>query len=184
VPNVEFAALHKAVPERWKLIVEFMVATGMRWGEVSALQPKHVDAKAGTVRVRQAWKYSSKGYHLGPPKTKRSRRIVDVPNRLLTKLDLSGEYVFTNTDGGPVRYQRFWRDVWNPAVAEAELEPKPTPHDLRHTYASWQLTGGIPITIVPRQLGHESIQVTVDLYTDVDRASSRQAADFMDTMLD
>ncbi|MDH6199277.1 integrase [Mycobacterium frederiksbergense] len=43
--------------------------------------------------------------------------------------------------------------------------------------------GGTPITIVSRQLGHESIQITVDLYTDVDRTSSRQAADFMDTML-
>lgn len=179
----EFAALHDAVPQRWKLMVEFMVASGMRWGEVSALQPKHVNLKAGTVQVRQAWKYSTAGYTLGPPKTKRSRRTVDVPTRLLKKLDLSGEYVFTNTDGGPVRYQRFWRDVWNPAVAQAELDPKPTPHDLRHTYASWQLTGGTPITIVSRQLGHESIQVTVDLYTDVDRTSSRQAADFMDKML-
>jgi integrase len=74
--------------------------------------------------------------------------------------------------------------VWNPAVAEAKLEPKPTPHDLRHTYASWQLTGGTPSTIVSRQFGHESTQVTVDLYTDVDRTSSRMAADFMDTTLD
>lgn len=86
----EFAALHEAVPQRWKLMVEFMLAAGMRWGEVSALQPKHVDLKTGTCKVRQAWKYSSKGYHLGPPKTKRARRTVDVSTRLLEKLDLSG----------------------------------------------------------------------------------------------
>lgn len=67
------------------------------------------------MQVRQAWKYSTAGYTLDPPKTKRSRRTVDVPTRLLEKLDLSGEFVFTNTDGGPVRYQRFWREVWNPA---------------------------------------------------------------------
>lgn len=179
----EFDDLKDGVPPRWKLMVEFMVASGTRWGEVSALHPKHVDVEAGTCKVRQAWKYSSRGYHLGPPKTKRSRRTVDVSTRLLEKLDMSGAYVFTNTDGGPVRYPRFWRDVWNAAVAAAELEPKPTLHDLRHTYASWQLIGGTPITIVSRQLGHESIQVTVDLYGDVHRASSRQAADFTDKML-
>lgn len=181
----EFRALHDATQQRWKQLVEFLVASGTRWGEAAALQPEHIDAKAGTVLIRQAWKYSpSKGYHLGPPKTKRSRRTVDVSTRLLEKLDLSGEYVFTTPAGGPVRYQGFWRDVWNPAVAAAKLSPRPTPHDLRHTYASWQLTGGTPMIVVSRQMGHESIKITADIYADVDRASARAAADFMDTMLD
>ena len=180
----EFKALLTATADHYKPMVEFMVATGMRWGEVAALQPKHVDAKAGTVRVRQAWKYSPVGgYQLGPPKTKRSRRVVDVAARVLTRLDLSGEFVFLTENDGPVRYPQFLRDIWNPAVVAAELDPRPTPHDLRHTYASWQLTGGTPVTIVSRQLGHESIQVTVDTYTDVDRTSSRVAATFMDTIL-
>jgi hypothetical protein len=39
--------------------------------------------------------------------------------------------------------------------------------------------GGIPITVVSRHLGHENIQITVDTYGDVDRSSSRAAADFM-----
>lgn len=181
----EFRRLHESTEDHWKNLVEFLVASGQRWGEAAALQPQHVNVKAGTVLVRQAWKYSpTKGYYLGPPKTKRSRRTVDVPTRLLEKLDLSGEWVFARPDGGPVRYQGFWRDVWNPAVAAAKLDPRPTPHDLRHTYASWQLTGGTPIFVVSRQMGHESIKVTADIYGDVDRTSARAAADFMDTMLD
>ncbi len=179
----EFRRLHDATEERSQPLVEFLVASGMRWGEVSALQPAHVDAVAGLVLVRQAWKYSSKGYTLGPPKTKRSRRTVDIPARILEKLDLTGEWVFTTATGGPVRYQQFWRDVWNPAVAKAELDPRPTPHDLRHTYASWQLTGGTPIVVVSRQMGHESIKVTADIYADVDRASAKTAATLMDALL-
>lgn len=180
----EFAALLAATPDRWRLLMEFLVASGMRWGEAAALQPKHIDVHAGTALVRQAWKYSpDTGYKLGPPKTKRSRRTVDIPPRLLKKLDLSNEYVFTNTDGGPIRYPRFWRDVWNPAVAAAELDPRPTPHDLRHTYASWQLTGGTPMLVVSRQMGHESISITADVYADVDRTSSKAAADLMDSIL-
>lgn len=181
----EFRALLAATAEPWRPLVEFLVASGTRWGEASALQPDHIDVKAGTVLIRQAWKYApSKGYLLGPPKTKRSRRVVDVPPRLLAKLDLSNEWVFTNSSGGPVRYQGFWRDVWNPAVAVSKLDPRPTPHDLRHTYASWQLTGGTPIVVVSRQMGHESIKVTADIYADVDRVSAKAAATFMDGMLD
>lgn len=37
-------------------------------------------------------------------------------------------------------------------------------HDARHTYASLMLRRGVPIVYVSRQLGHSSIQVTVDLY--------------------
>jgi integrase len=37
-------------------------------------------------------------------------------------------------------------------------------HDARHTYASLMLRRGVPIAYVSRQLGHSSIQVTVDLY--------------------
>jgi len=179
----EFRRLHEATDVRWQPLVEFLVASGMRWGEAAALQPAHVDPVAGTVLVRQAWKYSTKGYTLGPPKTKRSRRTVDVPATLLSRLDLSGEWVFVNSDGGPVRYPRFWRDVWNPAAAKAELDPRPTPHDLRHTYASWQLTGGTPLVVVSRQMGHESIKVTADIYADVDRVSAKSAADLMSRIL-
>lgn len=182
--TAEFKALVAAAPEHYRLMLEFMVASGMRWGEVSALQPAHVDIKAATVKVRQAWKYAPDGgYQLGPPKTKRSRRTVDVPARILKRLDLTGEYVFTTEASDPVRYPRFLRDAWNPAVAAAKLDPRPTPHDLRHTYASWQLAGGTPITVVSRQLGHESISVTVDVYGDVDRATSKVAAAVMDQLL-
>lgn len=181
----EFRALLAATAEHYRPMMEFMVASGMRWGEVSALQPRHVDAEAGMVRVRQAWKYAPDGgYQLGPPKTKRSRRTVDVPSRILDDgLNLGGEFVFLTESGNPVRYPQFLRDVWNPAVASAKLDPRPTPHDLPHTYASWRLSGGPPITLVSRQLGHESIQITVDTEGDVDRTSSRVAADFMDAML-
>lgn len=179
----EFNRLREATTPHWRLLLEFLVMSGCRWGEAAALQPKHVDLKRGVVKIRQAWKKSSKGYHLGPPKSKRSRRDVDIPRQLLERLDLSQEWVFTNRTGGPVRYQGFKRRVWDVAVARAGLDPKPTPHDLRHTYASWMLNGGHPIIVVSRQMGHENIQITVDQYGDLDRSSSRAAADFMGGLL-
>ncbi|MCV7255254.1 site-specific integrase [Mycobacterium hackensackense] len=186
----EFELLVESTTEYWRPLMEFLVVTGCRWGEASALKPTDVDRRAGTVRIRRAWKYSStKGYEIGPPKTKRSRRIINVDSSVLDQLDYSGEWLFTNSGrgarnaGGPVRYSNFRANVWDKAVARAGLDPAPTPHDLRHTCASWMLNGGIPPAVVSRHLGHESIQVTVDIYGEVDRTSSRAAADFMAGML-
>jgi len=179
----EFARLLAATTEPWRPLVEFLVASGARWGEVSALRPGDVDRDSGTVRIRRAWNYSSKGYQIGPVKTRRSRRDIKIPLRLLEQLDYSNEYLFTNRSGGPVRYQGFRRRVWDKATARAQLDPPPTPHDLRHTCASWMLLGGIPPSVVSRFLGHESIQITVDTYGDVDSTSTQAAADFMGGLL-
>lgn len=92
--------------------------------------------------------------------------------------------MFTNQrDGGPVRYPGFRRYVWDPAVAAAKLDPAPTPHDMRHTCASWMLAAGQPITTVSRHLGHENISVTADIYADVDRTAFKAAADVMAGLL-
>jgi integrase len=179
----EFASLLEATTEFWRPLLEFLVASGARWGEVAALKPGDVDREGCTVKIRRAWKHSSAGYEIGPPKTKRSRRSIKVPARILEQLDYTNEWLFVNRDGGPVRYVGFRQRVWDKAVARAKLDPAPTPHDLRHTCASWMLSGGIPVTVVSRHLGHENISVTVDIYGDVDETAAQAAADFMDGAL-
>lgn len=181
--RAEFDRLLEATTDYWKPLVEFLVASGARWGEVSALKPSDVDRATNEVRIRRAWTYSSAGYQIGPTKTKRSRREITLSPRILDMLDYSGEWLFTNRTGGPVRYPGFRHRVWDKAVARAQLDPPPTPHDLRHTCASWMLNGGIPPSVVSRILGHETIAVTVDIYGDVDKAAAQQAADFMNTLL-
>lgn len=175
----EFDRLLGATTDYWQPLIEFLVVSGARWGEVVALKPDDVDRATGTVRIRRAWNYSSVGYKIGPPKTKRSRRDIKVSTALLDKLDYSGDWLFVNRTGGPVRYIGFRRRVWDKAVQRAKLDPAPTPHDLRHTCASWMLNGGIPPGVVSRHLGHESIQITVDVYGDVDDAAAQSAANFM-----
>lgn len=50
-------------------------------------------------------------------------------------------------------------------------------HDLRHTYASLLLTAGEAIAYLKDQLGHSSIQVTVDLYGHLVPGANRGAVD-------
>jgi integrase len=156
----QFAHLHAAVTEPWQPMVEFLVASGARIGEVLALKPSDVDQAGAEVRIRRALKRSTNGYTIGPPKTKRSRREINVPATVLEKLDYSKEWLFTNPGsgaggpstrrrgaGGPVRAVNFRANVWWPAVerawpsVDANSDPIPNPlrprvHDLRHLDAA------------------------------------------------
>jgi integrase len=116
----EFTHLLAYVPVKYQPLVLFLATTGLRWGEATALRPADFDLEARTVRVSRAWKHSSeKGNYIGPPKTKRSRRTVSLPDDVCATLrpliDAGHEYVFTNAQGNPVRQQKFWESVWNPA---------------------------------------------------------------------
>ena len=176
-------AYSNAVTEPWKPLVEFLVASGCRWGEAAALKPSDVNRAKGTVSIRRAWKYSSAGDETGRPKTIRSKRTINVPTAVLDKLDYTHEWLFTNRAGGPVRYQGFWRRVWDPAVKRAKLDPAPTPHALRHTCASWLLSAGVPMLAVSRHLGHESALMTADIYGGVDRTVAAATATVMGQIL-
>src|SRR5205823_12696546 len=52
---------------------------------------------------------------------------------------------------------------FQPALTKAGLR-KIRFHDLRHTFGSLLIQSGAPIVYVKEQMGHSSIQVTVDIY--------------------
>lgn len=55
----------------------------------------------------------------------------------------------------------WWRNnVWLPACDAAQLDPRPTMKDLRHSHASWLLAGGADLEVVRDRLGHRSIATT------------------------
>lgn len=196
----EFQLLLGEVTDYWKPLVEFLVASGCRWSEATALKPSAVDVKAGTVRITTAWKTGGGGYTLGTTKSTKSMRTINVPTRILKQLDLTGEWVFTNSGRGqgqfadkvirpsadPVRIHSFHPNVWVPAVkraGEKGLTKKPRIHDLRHTCASWLVAAGRPLPAVQAQLGHENITTTVGTYGHLDRSSGKGNADAIDAML-
>lgn len=164
-------------------LLRFLAATGARWGEAVALTV--ADVSLPNVRIRRALKWSPDNERtVGPTKTRKSNRTVSIPADLHDELRnlCAGKpktaLVFTAPRGGPVQHRTFWSDIWLPAVKH--LDPRPRIHDLRHSHASWLLGRGVPIHIVQRRLGHESIQTTVDTYghllPDAQAAASDAAA--------
>ena len=68
-------------------------------------------------------------------------------------------------DKGPVftykgRDIKSWKTAWKGALRRAGIEDFRW-HDLRHTAASWMVAKGIPLDVVQKILGHESIQTTM-----------------------
>lgn len=188
----EYAILIDAVPEYWRPLVTFLVTSGARWSEATALRPSDVDRAARAVRISRAWKKSSNGYTLGVPKTKTSVRTIDMPASVLDQLDYSQEWLFTNSGrgrrnhDGVVRIHNFHPNVWEPAVARAQangLTKTPRIHDLRHTCASWLIEAGRPLPAVQDQLGHQSILTTVGIYRHRTRESGRANADAIENFL-
>lgn len=159
-----------------------------------ALRPSDVNRTDSTVRIARAWKQDGTRYTMGPPKTQKSNRTINVPEAVLDGLDYSHEWLFTTTKGQPIRLSSWRTNVWNKSRARAQatdpqnankavLTKSPTPHDLRHTCASWMIQAGVPLPVIQAHLGHESITTTVDRYGHLDRTSHAAAADAIAEML-
>lgn len=183
------------VPEPARTLFAVMAGTGLRWGEASALQVGDVDLLANppSVRVQRAWvRLPEGGRELGPPKTRRSRRTVPLPPYLVEMLipltqRPAEEFLLTAPQGGPWHYTPAYR-VWTKAVLDARrcdlhrrlpkadgpcdprvcvgvLDKQPSIKALRHSYASLLVAQNIPITLIQRRMGHESIKTTSDTYS-------------------
>lgn len=191
----EFALLCGAMTERWQPITRWLVGTGTRFGEATALNVGDIDRAEGTCRITKAWKYtgSNGSRRLAYPKTRKGVRTINVPPAVIDLLDLDrpvGELLFPTQSGGPISNQLYKNKGWLPALARASSEdadPRltkhPRPHDLRHTCASWLIAAGVPLPVIQQHLGHESIQTTVDRYGHLDRSAGKQAADAIGKML-
>lgn len=190
----ELQLLKASFTERWHPFLDFLVASGCRLSEATALIPADIDADNGTVRITKAWKRTPNGYELGQPKTRRSVRTINVPPVVLAELDFSHDWLFTNTQGGPIRLYSWRTNVWVPSLTKARskdsknpdkvlLEKQPRIHDLRHTCASWLLSVGVPLITVSAHLGHEDAATTARIYGHLDRTAGQAAASAMAKLL-
>lgn len=142
-------------------IVDLLFATGMRVGEVSALDTRDFFIKEATFRVQG--------------KGGRDRLAVIVDNATVgiqrshvearLKIKTTSSALFVNVDGGRLSTQGITKIIAR-LRREARIRRHITPHMLRHTVATLLLSNGADIRIVQEFLGHRSI-VTTQRYTHI-----------------
>jgi len=168
----EFERLMAHIPPRDQALILTLAGTGLRIGEVTALQVRdlHLTDAPPTLSVVRGWVFTAGPDRMtGAPKTERGRRTISLPPQVVEVLwPLVGrrradEWVFAQDDGSPL-HRPGVTSRWNRAVKAADLGKRPRVHDLRHTHVSWLIAAGVPLTTVQHRLGHASIKVTSDVY--------------------
>lgn len=170
---------NQAMPPRYRAFVAFLRATGARFGEATAVRGSdfNFEGDTPTVRIERAWKRDCDNrFYTGPPKTRKSRRSISLPPSLVAEIlpliEKAGEsdYVFTTSYGGPIRhstFHEFWTNALDSLGCDEGSGNRPRIHDMRHTHAALMLAGGQSIYELSRRLGHESINTTIDRYSDL-----------------
>lgn len=126
----EYARFIGYFPPRWVPLAAFLFATGLRWGEATALRVSDVDLEAATVTVHRAWK---RGRIVGVPKTSKSLRTVSLAPETVDVLKPlvvgrpGDAWLFVNMRDRPVQNATFHEQVWDPAVRLANGQHEQAP---------------------------------------------------------
>lgn len=171
------------LPLELEALYTTMIFTGLRIGEVLALEWTDIDFETRMLKITKQLHYKRKEKILGPPKNGSERvvrlspRTVEILKRLHEEKGVS-KLVFPNKNGSYLTHSKV--DRWLRRVA-----PKPvTPHDLRHTYATLRLAKSDNLVDVSSQLGHKRIDITLKVYTHwIPTEQYQEQVDEMDTLL-
>lgn len=175
------------LPEPMKTMVLVAVLSGLRVGEVLALRWKHLDLLRGTIHVRESV-YEGR---FSTPKTVSSRRSVPM-SRVLKQVLLAhrsrlqrvapDDLVFATKRGTAFSSKNLHRRVLLPACDTAGV-PRVGWHAFRHTHATLLSELGESIKTAQAQLGHSSLQTTLEVYTHAVPETQRAAVERLEHLL-
>ena len=173
----EIRRLIEAATEPWRTLWLCAVLTGMRRGELLALLWDDIDIDRQQIHVRRAlWRGQ-----ITSPKSRRSQGAIDMTDTLTRALQRlaerpHGPLVFSGPEGQPLDPDNLSHRRFPRALRQAGIVRHVRLHDLRHTYASLLIAQGAHPKYIQVQMGHASIQTTLDRYghlmPDVHRAEA------------
>lgn len=175
----------------------FLLYTGMRRGEMLALQWKDIDKRARVITVSDVVQYDTNSGHIKDhPKTEAGTRKIPIPDELYKVLPKGKHtgYVFGGCKPfSASQFRKKWLD-WcrENGLAESEIRtfkgkngktyehevwlPKVTPHQFRHQYATTLYHAGVDELDTKSIMGHSSITVTRDIYQHISERDKKSNA--------
>ncbi|MBR3242480.1 MAG: site-specific integrase [Parasporobacterium sp.] len=177
-------------PLQWQVIINLMIDTGCRRGEITGLCWDCVDFKESTITIKRNLCYTpDKGIYIDTPKNGKTRKIYISTAVLALLRDLKAEQKPVLTIGS--EKPSF---VFTQAGTDEPMHPDtPTryfatigkrygiegfhPHKLRHSFASVAIKNGADVASVSERLGHSDKAVTLRMYTHADEESQKRAGE-------
>ncbi|MBF0475685.1 MAG: site-specific integrase [Deltaproteobacteria bacterium] len=162
----EVSAFLNFVPPLYKNFFVVAFFTGMRFGEMAALDWRHVDFERGLIRITKTRVNGEEG----SPKTKKSFRDIKMMPPVIDALKdqkklIAGksDYVFLNHYGRPLHPHSVNLHVWQPTLIKAGLVRRSL-YQTRHTFATLMLDSGELPGWVQQMMGHVSLQMILEKY--------------------
>lgn len=167
---------------RYVRAIKVLYLTGMRFGELAALELEAVDFDNKTIAIRQS--FSRISNKVTSPKTKKSNRIITVNDYVLELIKdqvkenllrgLSGGFIFGDPE--PMKVDLFNRFL-SRSSKEAGLNKQITSHFFRHSHISLLVELGTPIPLIMDRVGHSDSKVTMEIYSHVTKRMSDNLID-------
>jgi integrase len=218
VPKVEICPLDESQAEalikashadRFFALYVLVLNSGFRWGELAGLRWKDIDSKHCMISLQRglitgkviddsgvkkdrpvvAETKSRRGRHVAVP-----RFVIDALQEHRERMLAEGhvEFVFCDTQGGPLRESNFTRRNFKPLLEtvdtklpqDGKLPKRFRFHDLRHTHATFLLKAGVHPKIVSERLGHATVAITLDLYSHVLPSMQAPAVEAMNRLFE
>jgi integrase len=191
----EFNAVAEYLPAHNEPAFRFLISTGLRLGEMTALTVEDVqlDHAIPSVKIDKSDQEDDEGWIVGDPKSEAAWRTVSLAPSTVDdlrkvihgkSLDARAFSARPTTDGPS---HRTWQRTWSAAVATArkkgKLRKKPTIHDLRHSHASLMISQDMNLFELADRLGHESVTTTTKIYGHLVPGAHFRAASTMEGIL-
>lgn len=157
--------------------------TGMRISELLAIEWSDIDTNHNTITVNKQY-YKGR---LSTTKTYKSTRKISVPDFIIQKLfelkasqKVSSKIVFCGDTGNYINQGKFVSHWFKKAMDIMGLDYNF--HCLRHTYATYLLSNGVPLKFVQEQLGHSTPQTTLNVYNHVMPNVNKEAMNLLNNL--
>ena len=140
--------------------------TGMRLGELLALNPKDVDLEKRTISITKSYQRLGKKDVITPPKTPKSKRVITIPEFLAADIKdyMDSLYDLQENDRLFPITKYYLEHEMQRGIKESGVK-RIRVHDLRHSHASLLVELGFQPLAIAERLGHEKIETTLNTYS-------------------
>lgn len=139
--------------------------TGMRLGELLALNPKDVDLEKRTISITKSYQRLGKKDVITPPKTPKSKRVITIPEFLAADIKdyMDSLYELQENDRLFPITKYYLEHEMQRGIKESGVK-RIRVHDLWHSHASMLIELGFSPLEIANRLGHEKVETTLNTY--------------------